>query len=153
MIDGDRVVHEARYPQPVPTVWDALTDPKALAAWLMPNDFAPVVGHRFRLDSSPGMGLIDAEVLELEAPRFLRCRWTIEGVPSEVTIRLHDDADGTRLELEHVRLNASVRPSFDGGWNEKLAQELATVLTGQRDPARSQLEDGLYRYPHGDTPG
>jgi uncharacterized protein YndB with AHSA1/START domain len=149
VIDGDRVVHEARYPQPVPVVWDALTDPQALAAWLMPNDFAPVVGHRFRLDSRPGMGIIEAEVLALEPPRFIRWKWIIEDVPSEVTIRLHDDADGTRLELEHILLSASTRPSFDGGWKEKLGPELTLVLTGERDPARSKIEDGLYRYPHG----
>ncbi len=149
MIDGDRVVHEARYPQPVPVVWEALTDPLALAAWLMPNDFAPVVGHQFRLDSRPGMGIIEAEVLALEPPRFLRWQWIIDDVPSEVTIRLHDDADGTRLELEHIRLGASTRPGFDGGWNEKLEQELPLVLTGQRNRARSLLDDGLYRYPHG----
>jgi uncharacterized protein YndB with AHSA1/START domain len=152
VIDGDRVVHHARYPQPVPTVWEALTDPKALAAWLMPNDFVPIVGHRFQLDSRPGMGFIDAEVLEVDAPRFLRCRWTIEGVPSEVTIKLHDDAEGTRLELEHIRLSSSMRADFDGGWDEKLVRELVTVLNGRRDPALSQIDDGLYRYPHEETP-
>ncbi|GEM_PF-1460268 len=51
MIDGDRVVHEVRYAHPVRAVWRALTDPAELAAWLMPNDFAPTVGHRFRLDA------------------------------------------------------------------------------------------------------
>jgi uncharacterized protein YndB with AHSA1/START domain len=152
VIDGDRVVHQARYPQPVLAVWEALTDPKALAAWLMPNDFAPVVGHRFRLDSSPRFDVIDAEVLELEAPRFLRCRWTIEGVPSVVTIRLHQEADGTRLELEHIRLTAAERPNFDNGWDEKLGRDLTLVLTGGRDPARSQLDGGLYRYGDGEPP-
>jgi len=29
VIDGDRVVHEVKYPHPVQAVWDALTDPAA----------------------------------------------------------------------------------------------------------------------------
>jgi uncharacterized protein YndB with AHSA1/START domain len=51
VIDGDRVVHEVHYAHPIETVWEVVTDPDAIAAWLMPNDFAPVVGHRFRLDA------------------------------------------------------------------------------------------------------
>ena len=41
------LLFEVTYPHSPERVWRALTDPKALAAWLMPNDFAPVVGHRF----------------------------------------------------------------------------------------------------------
>ena len=82
MIDGDRIVHEARYRNPVLAVWQVLTDPSALASWLMPNDFVPTVGHRFRLDARPDFGFIDGEVIEIEPPSLLRCRWTVEGVPS-----------------------------------------------------------------------
>ena len=48
--------------------------------------------------------MIDGEVLDVGPPRLLRCRWTIEGVPTTVTVRLHADGDGTVLHLEHVRL-------------------------------------------------
>jgi len=44
VIDGDRILHEARYRNPVLAVWQALTDPSALASWLMPNDFVPTGG-------------------------------------------------------------------------------------------------------------
>ncbi len=63
MIEGERVVHTARYSHPVDAVWRALTEPGPLAVWLMPNDFAPVVGHRFRLDARPMFGFIEGEVL------------------------------------------------------------------------------------------
>ena len=46
MIDGDRIVHEVRYAHPVHAVWQALTDPAELAAWLMPSDFGPEPGRR-----------------------------------------------------------------------------------------------------------
>jgi Activator of Hsp90 ATPase homolog 1-like protein len=35
------------YRHPIDRVWAALTSSEALAAWLMPNDFQPVPGHRF----------------------------------------------------------------------------------------------------------
>jgi uncharacterized protein YndB with AHSA1/START domain len=152
VIDGDRVIHEVRYPQPVPAVWRALTDAAALASWLMPNDFVPEVGHRFRLDARPDFGVIDGEVLEVRPPSLLRCRWTVQGVPTTLTIRLEADGDGTRLELEHVRLGPDAQASFDGGWAAKLHKDIGLVLTGERDPARTTLEDGLYRHPDLEMP-
>jgi uncharacterized protein YndB with AHSA1/START domain len=152
VIDGDRIVHEARYRNPVLAVWQALTDPSALASWLMPNDFVPTVGHRFRLDARPDFGFIDGEVIEIEPPSLLRCRWTVEGVPSTVSIRPHPDGDGTRLELEHLRLPPNAQPNFEGGWAAKLQTDLPRVLNLERDPAAARLEDGLYRYPDPEMP-
>ncbi len=36
------------YPHPPERIWKALTDSRSLAKWLMPNDFQPRLGHRFR---------------------------------------------------------------------------------------------------------
>jgi len=152
VIEGDRVVHEVRYPHPPAAVWRALTDPAELASWLMPNDFVPEPGHRFRLDARPEFGIIDAEVVEIEPPSLLRCRWTVLGVPTTLTIRLRPDGDGTLLELEHIRLGPDARPSFDGGWTDKLRKDLGLVLSGERDPAQARLEDGLYRFPDLEIP-
>ena len=138
---------KSRYPQPVAAVWDALTDSSALAAWLMPNDFAPTVGHRFQLDARPGYGMIEGEVLEVEPPSLLRCRWTIGGVPSTVTVRLHAEGGGTLLQLEHVRLTPGARADFDGGWGAKVHDDLVLVLTGERDRSRAHVEGGLHRHP------
>jgi uncharacterized protein YndB with AHSA1/START domain len=138
MIDGDRVVHEARYAHPVQEVWRALTDPASLAAWLMANDFSPTVGHRFRLDARPAFGFIDGEVIEVEPPHLLRCRWTIEGTATTLTVQLHPDgADGagTRLLLEHVGLAPRPRAEFDGGWGAKLGHDLALVLEDRKGGA------------------
>ena len=152
MIDGDRVVYEVRYPHPVQAVWRAMTDPAALAAWLMPNDFAPTVGHRFRFDAHPDFGFIDGEVVEVAPPHLLRCRWTIAGVPTTLTVRLEVDGGGTLLSLEHVGLPPEPRSGFDGGWGNKLQRDLVSVLGGARDPARSQVGQGLYRHPDLEAP-
>ena len=100
----------------------------------------------FQLDSRPDFGIIEGEVLDVEPPSLLRCRWTIEGVPTTVTMRLEADGDGTLLELEHSRLTPEARPHFDDGWSHKLQADLGLVLTGERDPALSQVEEGLHRY-------
>jgi uncharacterized protein YndB with AHSA1/START domain len=147
VIDGDGVVHQAHYSHPIEAVWQVLTDPAAIAAWLMPNDFAPEVGHRFRLDARPTFGLIEGEVLEVNPPRFLRCRWTIQGKPTTLTIWLEADDDGTLLRLEHFGLSPEPRAGFDGGWGDKLHHDIALVLSGQRDIGRSWLQDGLKRHP------
>ncbi len=137
MIDGDRVVHEIRYPHPVAAVWDAVTEQAALAAWLMPNDFAAAAGHRFRLDARPEFGFIDGEVLDVAPPHLLRCRWLVEGTATTVTIRLQAEGNGTLLRLEHTGLPAGPRGSFDGGWGDKLRHDLAAVLAGH-DPRGGQ---------------
>jgi uncharacterized protein YndB with AHSA1/START domain len=152
VIDGDRVVHEVRYAYPVPTVWKALTDPAAVAAWLMPTDFAPAVGHRFRLDARPGFGFIDGEVVDLEPPHLLRCHWIVGGVPTTLTIRLEADGAGTLLRLEHVGLAPDPRAGFDGGWGDKLRYDLGLVLDGTRDPAQARIVRGLHQHPALETP-
>jgi uncharacterized protein YndB with AHSA1/START domain len=148
VIDGGRVVHEVRYPHPVQAVWHALTDPASLSAWLMPTDFAPAAGHRFRLDARPEFGFIDGEVVDVSPPHLLRCRWTVEGVPTVLTVRLQaDGTSGTLLRLEHSGLPEVPGASFDGGWGAKLTHDLGLVLGGVRDPARSRVEQGLHRHP------
>ena len=47
---------EVFLPHPPEDVWLALTDPQALAEWLMPNNFEPVAGHKFRFHVDPMPG-------------------------------------------------------------------------------------------------
>ena len=56
---------EANYPHSPERVWKALTDPQAIAEWLMPNDFQARLGHRFqfRVANAKGWsGVVDCEV-------------------------------------------------------------------------------------------
>lgn len=90
------------YPHPVPRVWRALTDPDAMAVWLMRNDFKPVIGHRFqfRTDPAPGFdGIVDCEVLEIDEPRLLRISWRGGPVDATVTWQLSPTPNGTRLDF------------------------------------------------------
>src|ERR1043166_6886459 len=93
------------YPHPPEAVWDALTDPVAIAEWLMPNDFQPKVGHRFtmRTKQAPGFdGIVHCEVLTIEKPRRLAYSWKGGGIDTVVTFTLERIAAGTMLMLEQT---------------------------------------------------
>lgn len=133
---------EVRYPQPPSAVWTALTDPRALAEWLMPNNFAAEVGRvfRFHVDPMPGYsGISECEVLEVDAPRKLVYTWCTlpsnpaKGRPPKMTITwtLHADGGGTRLVLEQSGLEALNwwwRVSMTTGWTRMLKTLLPRVL-------------------------
>lgn len=130
------------YTAPPEAVWTALTDPRALAEWLMPNDFQPVVGRvfRFHVDPMPGFsGISECRVLEVDPPRRLVYDWTV--VPKIVTTRrpppmlltwtLEPEGTGTRLRLHQTgveALNWWWRLSMNHGWTRMLEKLLPRVL-------------------------
>lgn len=131
-------------PHPPEKVWRALTDPAVLAAWLMPNDFAPRVGHRFtfRTDPVPSQGfdgVVQCQVLALDPPRLLRIGWSGgPGLDTTVTWRLVAEGRGTRLLLAHEGFDEedpsqqAVRRILDGGWRGHLARRLEQALATLR---------------------
>jgi uncharacterized protein YndB with AHSA1/START domain len=126
-----RVEHEAVYPHPPERVWRALIDPSELAVWLMPTDFAPEVGRSFVLETGDEIGTIHGEVLEIDEPRLLRCRWSGVFGDTEVSFELFPEAEGTRLRVRHDGWGeppAPERAGFDDGWKQKLTQDLPRVL-------------------------
>ena len=126
---------EIVYPNRPEDVWRALTNSDSLADWLMENDFAPRVGHKFYFRSKSRFGFsraIPCEVLEVDEPRVLSYSWGSEG--SVVTFRLEPSNNGTRLRLEHKGLGGvrgiALRWILSHGWRHKIDQRLPAVLTG-----------------------
>src|SRR5439155_22586591 len=101
------IVLDAIYPHPPDRVWRALTDREELALWLMPNDFAPVVGHKFQFRAKPQWGwrgFVECEVMEVIPPRRLTYTWQGDegGRPMTVIWTLEPaEGGGTRLTLAH----------------------------------------------------
>jgi uncharacterized protein YndB with AHSA1/START domain len=132
---------------PPEDVWLALTNPEALAEWLMPNNFEPVVGHKFRfhVDPMPGpyQGGSECQVMEVEPPRRLVYTWsclrkdlTKPHPPTTVTWTLTPKLGGTLLALEHSGLeNESffLRFSIRMGWGRMTGKLLPTVLRNVKD--------------------
>jgi len=101
------LIFDEIFPQPIETVWRALTDSAALASWLMPNDFVPRIGHRFSLRSPaiPGWpGRAECRVLEMDPPRRMVWSWqsAAAGRPSTLTFELSTVPAGTRVRLRHA---------------------------------------------------
>ena len=137
MIWAESVVHEVTYPHPPERVWRALVDSRELALWLMPNDFVPRKGHQFTL-ACDDHGVVEAEVLDIDPPRLLRCRWTGTFGDTVVTFQLTPTGSGTRLRLEHrgwVESQQTDRDGFDAGWTTYLTDNLAALLAAGGAPS------------------
>lgn len=103
---SQRVHLEVFYPYPRERVWQVLTDRRALAAWMMENNFEPKLGHKFQFYSCPLPGLetmIQCEVVELEQPTRLVYTWQESPgtEPSLVIWTLTAVTGGTQLRLKH----------------------------------------------------
>jgi len=126
-----RIEREAVYPHPPERVWRALVDPSELAVWLMPTDFAPEVGRNFALETGNEIGTIRGEVLEIDEPRLLRCRWSGVFGDTEVTFELFPEPEGTRLRVRHdgwADRAVAEQAGFDDGWKQKLTEDLPRLL-------------------------
>jgi len=132
VISGGQIEHDATYPYPPERVWRALTEPAELAVWLMPSDFVPLAGHRFTFDARPDLGIIDGEVLEVQPPWLLRCRWSGVFGQTVVTFALAADGSCTRLRITHSGWDGPGlrhRDGFDQGWHDKLTKDLVALLS------------------------
>lgn len=133
----------AVYPHAVEDVWTGLTDPRALAEWLMPTTFREAsVGHRFRFQFDPEhfctAGVVECEVLACEPP--IRMVWSWQNMaapgkpqaaPMQVEWRLAREGAGTRLELIQTGLEGQpwLLPMAMGwGWRFYLRRYLPEVL-------------------------
>ena len=132
---------DAFLPYPPQKVWRALTETELLASWLMPNDFEPIVGHRFtfRTDPVPAHGfdgIVRCEVLELVPMSRLRISWVAGRLNTTVSWDLVPEGRGTRLLLTHEGFNddpaqqATMR-ILGGGWAGHLARRLEQTLASE----------------------
>jgi uncharacterized protein YndB with AHSA1/START domain len=134
----DNIIVELIYPYSIEQVWEALTDPAALADWLMPGDFKPIVGHtlQFHCDAHPEFdGTVHVEILEVDKPRRLSYSWKTGDIkkPTIVTFILTPTHDGsTHLRLEHTGFDgdngAQMHPLLKNGWGQKLSTLLGPVI-------------------------
>ena len=141
---------ERFYPHPPQDVWVALTDPHAMAEWLMPNTFKAEVGHKFRFMTDPipfGESHTECEVTECDPPRRLAYTWLVvypttkkgprQPVPMIVSWTLTPENGGTRLLFEQT---AYVGPralftwiTMSMGWGYMHKKLLAKVLKNVKD--------------------
>jgi uncharacterized protein YndB with AHSA1/START domain len=116
-------------------VWEALTQSDHLAAWLMPNDFRPVLHHRFTFKTAPAPGfdgIVRCEVLDIDPPERLAISW--RGGPLDTIVRFHlqDEGAKTRLTLRHEGFaglaNLIPRFALGLGWKDLIARKLPAYV-------------------------
>lgn len=106
------IKHQFTFSQPPEVVWEYLTNAELLAQWLMPNDFKPIVGHKFQFKTRPKVkfrfdGTIYCEVLEIIPCQKLVYSWKggssneHPSLDSIVVWTLTPTENGTVLQLEH----------------------------------------------------
>lgn len=142
------IKHEYFYHHPPRDVWELLTKSEFISQWLMPNDFKPVVGHKFQFKTKamPQLnsdGVFHCEVLEIVPLRRLSYSW--KGGPGDgsinfdtvVTWTLKEKDNGTELQIVHSgfdsRVNRDLYNGLMNGWKEKLEnihKQLNPVLHG-----------------------
>jgi uncharacterized protein YndB with AHSA1/START domain len=127
---------ERNLPHAPEKVWRALTETALIADWLMPNDFRPVVGHRFSFRTEPAhgwSGVVESQVLEVEPPRRLVYSWASDGgLATVVAWTLEPAAGGTRLLMEQSGFGADQQRNLQGaryGWDRNL-ETLERILDG-----------------------
>jgi uncharacterized protein YndB with AHSA1/START domain len=123
------VIIEREIPFPPEKIWRALTRPHLIAEWLMQNDFAPEIDHRFTLRGD--WGSVDCKVLAIEPNKALTYTWEAMGLESIVTWTLTPSGAGTQLRVEQSGFGPDQGRAYGGakiGWRsflDKLEQVLA----------------------------
>jgi uncharacterized protein YndB with AHSA1/START domain len=121
---------------PIRKVWAAVSTAEGIAAWFMPNDFEPVVGHEFHLEAGP-FGRSPCKVTVIEPPHRLSFQW---GKDWTLTFELEETGEQTAFTLIHSGWHADqvtefgqphgeVREIMSGGWS-KLGTKLREVVEG-----------------------
>lgn len=86
-------------------VWQAVSNSEALAAWLMPNDFQPIMGHEFTFKSEPKNGwdgICYCKVMELDPPKKLGFTWRGGVMDQYVSFELKEVDGVTEFTLVHA---------------------------------------------------
>lgn len=130
--------HSFRLCAPVDKVWDAISTSQGLAAWLMPNNFQPVIGGRFTFQSEPmggWDGVVPCRVLDVKKPHRLTLAWYMAN-EYETTLRFElRELDGeTELAITHSGWDnlpfefRGLRNIMDRGWGEHAPEQLKSYL-------------------------
>jgi uncharacterized protein YndB with AHSA1/START domain len=112
------------YNAPIQKVWNFVSTAEGISAWFMPNDFQPVVGHEFHLQSP--FGPSPCKVLEVDEPNKITFKWDLDGWV--VSFLLKEVGDKTEFTLIH------------GGW--KTADEILPKAQEKSGVIRERMNGG-----------
>src|SRR5437016_10861413 len=135
------LVVERQMPHPPEKVWRALTEGPLIEAWLMKNDFQPLVGHKFTFRAEPmphWNGVTDCEVLAVVPQSRLSYSWNASGdeaasgLKTVVTWMLTPTQGGVLVRMEQSGFRPEDDANYQGanyGWQRFIAG-LERVVAG-----------------------
>lgn len=141
------IEHKWQYRQPPSAVWEYLTQPELIAQWLMPNDFAPIVGHQFQFRTRPLPnfdfdGIAYCTVMEVKPFEKLIYSWKggpgngIINLDSIVEWTLFEKDGGTELQLRHSGFkaveNMIIFSAMSDGWYRNI-QKIEHLLADREN--------------------
>lgn len=124
---------------PIQKVWEAVSTSEGIAAWFMPNDFQPKIGHEFHLQSP--FGPSPCKVLEFDPPNRFSFAWDVSGWIASFELKEQDEK--TQFTLTHTgwgetdevvpkagEKNSVVRDRMDAGWTMLINEGLRKAVEG-----------------------
>ncbi|WP_412919992.1 SRPBCC family protein [Mesobacillus foraminis] len=120
------------YDASIEEVWKAVATSEGLAGWFMPNDFQPVEGSRFDLNSGQ-FGMSPCIVKALNPPKHLSFSWGKDWV---LSFDLRGLNGKTELALTHSGWDSNKLTEFNAphpAVRENMARGWANLLEKLRD--------------------
>ena len=124
------------YNAPIQKVWEVVSTSEGIAAWFMPNDFQPIIGHEFHLQTP--FGPSPCKVLEVDEPNRISFTWDVDGWV--VSFILKEQDEKTEFTLIHGGWKTAdyilpkanqpsgvIRENMNGGWIA-IVQKLKQVV-------------------------
>ncbi|MBM7691230.1 uncharacterized protein YndB with AHSA1/START domain [Peribacillus deserti] len=122
---------------PIQKVWDTVSTAEGISAWFMPNDFQPLEGHEFHIQSP--FGPSPCKVLEVDPPNRLSFSWDTDGWV--VIFELQEREGKTEFSLTHTgwkpadetigkagEKSAVIRDRMNQGWQSIVAERLKKAV-------------------------
>lgn len=136
----ENVVKTITLNAPIEKVWETVTNADKIASWLMPNDFKPIEGHEFTIQSPFGPSVCKVE--QVDAPYFVRFAWDTDCW--FVTFELKPLGEQTVFTLTHGGWKEAsyiipkaniptevVLQNMENGWTMIVGQKLKQVVESQ----------------------
>lgn len=145
-----QINNEWIYEQAPNEVWEYLTQPELIALWLMPNNFAPILGHEFEFRTKPIPsldldGIMHCKVLEIIPSQKLVYTWKAGPGNGNITLdtivewTLEKYGNGTKLVLKHSgfkKANMAIFTGMTDGWEKNIQKMISHISSNHNNLSR-----------------